>query len=197
MTNPPELRELERESYGESYSDGVIDIFVGISTAWLGAMWLTWPGYLPGAAALVAVSISPMMARRKRFVEARTGYVKFTEQRRRRERAVYTTAGFLFAGLMLVARPLGSLQSDDLDWAVGPDSLIAWLLALVAVAIGIIVVAKRTFAYAAVLIATGAIAAMVEAQLGWPLLVSGVVIFLTGLVMTRRFLDRHPRTETS
>ncbi len=197
MTNSPELRKLERRSYGAAYADGVIDVFVGISTAWLGAVWLLWPDYLPGAAALVAVSISPMTVRRKRFVQARTGYVKFTEHRRRRERLVYTAAGVLFAGFMLMARPLGSLQSDDIDWAVGPDSLIAWLLALIAVVLGVIVGAKRTLAYATVLIATGAIFAMVEARFGWPLLASGVVFFLTGSVMTRRFLNRYPLTEAS
>ena len=79
MTNPPELKELEQRTYGATYSDGVIDIFVGVSLAWIGAIWLTFPDYLSGAVALVAVSISPVMRRRKTFVEARTGYVKFTE----------------------------------------------------------------------------------------------------------------------
>jgi uncharacterized membrane protein len=153
------------------------------------------PMYL-SAAVLVAVSISPMARRRRRFVEARTGYVKFTEQRRRKERRVYTTAGLLFAAFMLLARPLGSLQHEAINWVVGPDALIAWLLALVVVALGVIVEAKRTIVYAAVLVVTGAIAVMADSRFGWPLLVSGVVIFLTGSVMTRRFVNRHPRTET-
>ncbi len=195
MINPPELRELEQERYGAAYSDGVTDLFVGVSMAWLGAMWLLLPDYLPGAAALVGLSISPMMRRRKRFVEARTGYVKFTERRRRRERWIYTTAGILFALVMLLARPLGSLQSDDIDWVVGPDTLIAWLLALVAVVLGVIVGGKRAFVYAAVLIATGAIAVMADTRFGWPMLVSGVVIFVTGWTMMRWFVNRYPGTE--
>ncbi len=197
MAEPQELRELERETYGATYSDGVIDTFVGLSMAWLGAMWLLLPDYLSGAAALVAVLISPMIKRRARFVEARTGYVKFTEQRRRRERGIYTTAGLLFAAFMLLARPLGSLQPDDIDWAVGPDTLIAWLLALVVVVIGLIVGAKRTVAYATVLVATGAVALMADTPFGWPLVVSGVVIFLTGVAMTKQFLSRYPRVEAS
>lgn len=195
MTNPPELKELEQRTYGAAYSDGVVDIFVGVSLAWIGAMWLTFPDYLSGAVALVAVSISPVMGRRKTFVESRTGYVKFTEPRRRRERRIYTTAGFLFAGFMLMARPLGSLQSKDVDWPVGPDSFIAWFLALVALMLGFIVGGRRMFAYAIALGATGVIAAMVDPPLGWPLLVSGVVIALTGFAMTRRFVKRHPRIE--
>lgn len=195
MTSPPELKELEQRKYGATHSDGVIDIFVGVSLAWIGAMWLMFPDYLSGAVALVAVSISPVMGRRKRFVEARTGYVKFTEPRRRRERRIYTTAGFLFAGFMLMARPLGSLQSGDIDWPVGPDSLITWLLALIAVALGVFVEAKRMFAYAATLTATGAIAVMVDTRFGWPLLVSGAVIMTVGWVLMTRFVNRHPRIE--
>ncbi len=195
MTNPPDLKELEQRVYGAAYSDGVIDMFVGLSLAWIGAAWLAFPDYLSGAVALVAVSISPVMGRRKRFVEARTGYVKFTEPRRRRERGIYTTAGFLFAGFMLMARPLGSLQTGDIDWPVGPDSLITWLLALIAVVLGVIVGGKRMFAYAAALIVTGAIAVMVDTPFGWPLRVSGIVIMMVGWGMTRRFVNRHPHIE--
>jgi hypothetical protein len=197
MTTPPELKELEQRRYGATYTDGVIDIFVGVSLAWIGAMWLMLPDYLFGAVALVAVSISPVMGRRKRFVEARTGYVKFTEPRRRRERRIYTAAGFLFAGFMLMARPLGSLQSEEIDWPVGPDSLIVWLLALIAVALGVFVEAKRLFAYAATLAAAGTLAVVLDTRFGWPLVVSGVVITVVGSVLMRRFVDRHPRVEAS
>ena len=196
MTNLPELKDLEQEKYGATYSDGALDIFAGVSLAWIGAMWLIFPDYLSGAVALVAVSISPVTRRRKRFVEARTGYVKFTEPRRRLERRIYTAAGFLFAGFMLMARPLGSLQSGDIDWLVGPDSLITWLLALIAVGLGVFVEAKRMLAYAATLTATGVIAVMVDTRFGWPLLVSGAVITVLGSGLMRRFVDRHPRVET-
>lgn len=195
MNNTPELRALEQERYGATYTDGVIDAFVGIAMAWLGAIWLLLPDYLPGAAALVAVSISPVMRRRNRFVEDRIGYVKFTEHRRRKERTLYTTAGILFAVFMLLARPLGSLQSDDIDWVVGPDALIAWLLALVAVVLGVVIGAKRTFVYAAVLIVGGAITVLVDTRFGWPLLVSGAVILLTGWWMMQQFMSRYPPAE--
>ncbi|MGI9647768.1 MAG: hypothetical protein ACR2OI_04540 [Acidimicrobiia bacterium] len=197
MTNPPELRELEQRRYGATYADGVIDIFVGVSMAWIGAIWLLFPDYLSGAVALVAVSISPVMRRRRRLVEARTGYVRFTEPRRRQERRIYTTAGFLFAGFMLIARPLGSLQPEDIDWPVGPDSLITWLLALIAVALGFFVDTKRLSAYAATLVATGAVALTVDTRFGWPLLVSGAVIMTVGWLLLRQFLDRRPRIEAS
>jgi len=195
MTSPAELKGFEQRRYGATYSDGIIDIFVGVSMAWIGTVWLLLPDILSGAVALVAVSISPVLRKRKRFVEARTGYVKFTEPRRRLERRVYSAAAVLFAVFMLMARPLGSLQSGDIEWPVGPDSLITWLLAPIAVVLGVIVGGKRMFAYAGVLFFTGAIAVMVDTEFGWPLFVSGVVIVLVGWVMTRRFVNRHPRIE--
>jgi hypothetical protein len=195
MTHPPELKEFEQKAYSATHSDGVLDVFVGLSLAWIGAAWLVFPDYLSAAVALVALSISPVMKRRRAFVEARTGYVKFAEARRRRERRTYLVAAFLFAGFMLIARPLGSLQSEDISWPVGPDSLVSWLLAIIAVVLGVIVGGKRLFAYAATLTATGVIAVMVDARFGWPLLVSGVVILAVGWTLKRRFANRHPRLE--
>jgi hypothetical protein len=195
MTTPPELKDLEQRAYGLTYSDGVIDIFVGLSMAWIGAVWLVLPGILSGAVALVAVSISPVLVRRKRFVQARAGYVQFSEPRRRWERRITMTAAFLFAAFMLIARPLGSLQPEDIDWAVGPDSLIAWLLALIAVVLSFFVEGKRFLVYAATLTATGAIAVMADTAFGWPLLISGVVILAVGIALMKRFVNRHPHPQ--
>jgi hypothetical protein len=194
--NTPELNKLEQRAYGATYSDGAIDIFVGLSLALFGAVWILLPDYLPGSLALVAVSVSTVLSARKRFVEARAGYVKFTEPRRRWERRTYLAAAVLLAAFMLMARPLGSLEPRDIDWPVGPGGLIVWLLALIAVALGVRVGVKRMFPYAAVLAATGAVAAVVETSPGWPPLVSGLVIFVVGSVMMRRFIGRHPRVET-
>jgi Flp pilus assembly protein TadB len=74
--------------------------------------------------------------------------------------------------------------------------MVAWLLALIAVVLGVAVGGKRLFGYAAALIATAAVAVMVDTPFGWPLLVSGVVITLVGWAMMRRFVNSHPRIET-
>ena len=195
MTDAPELKSLEQRAYGATYSDGILDTFAGLSLALIGAVWMVLPDYLSGATALVAVSISPMVTRRRRFVEGRVGYVRFTEPRRRWERRIYTAAGFLFGAFMLIARPLGSLQPEDIDWAVGPDSLVAWLLALIAVALSFFVKGKRLLAYAAILTISGAAAVETATRFGWPLLVSGAFILVVGLAMLRQFINRYPRTD--
>lgn len=194
MTNPPELKELEQRKYRATHTDGVIDTFVGLSMVVIGAAWIAIPGVLSAATAVVAISISPMLAWRRRFIEDRTGYVVFTEPRRLWERRIYTTAAVLFGGFMLLARPLGSLQPEEIDWVVGPDSLVVWVVAAIALVLGALAKLTRLFVYALVLAATGLVPVIITAEsFGWPLLISGAVAVAVGSVLIRRFVIRHPR----
>ena len=193
-TNPLELKELEQRTYKATHSDGVIDFFIGISLVVIGVTWIVIPNVLSGATAAVALSISPMLAWRRRFIEARTGYVMFTEPRRLWERRIYTTAAFLFGGFMLLARPLGSLQPEDIDWMVGPDSLVVWLVAGALLLLVVLTKLNRLLGYSLVLAAAGAVPFMIATKaFGWPLLISGVVIVAVGSALIRRFVIRHPQ----
>ena len=197
VTNPPELKELEQRNYKATHSDGVIDVFVGISMVVIGVTWIVIPSLLSGATAGVAIAISPMLAWRRRFMEDRTGYVMFAEPRRVWERRIYTAAAVLFGGFMLLARPLGSLQPEDIDWMIGPDSLVVWLVATVLLLLGVQTKLTRLSVYSLVLIAAGAIPFMVSTEsFGWPLLISGAVIVAVGSALIRRFVIRHPRIVT-
>ena len=197
VANPPELKELEQRNYKATHSDGVIDIFVGISMVIIGVTWIVIPNVLSGVTAGVAISISPMLAWRRRFMEDRTGYVMFTEPRRLWERRIYTTAAVLFGGFMLLARPLGSLQPEDIDWMVGPDSLVVWLVAAVLLLLGVQTKLTRLLVYSLVLTAAGAVPFVISAEsFGWPLLISGAVIVAFGSALIRQFVIRHPRIGT-
>lgn len=192
MTTPPELKELERETYKATHTDGVIDVFVGASMLLIGLTWIMIPNVLSGATAGVAIAISPTLAWRRRFMEARTGYVVFAEPRRLWERRIYTTAAILFGVFMVIARPLGTLQTEEIDWLVGPDSLVVWLVAAVLLALAAITELPRLYAYAAVLIASGAVAVPMETEFGWPLVFSGLLIAAVGVALVRRFVKRYP-----
>ncbi len=197
VTNPPELIELEQQNYKATHSDGALDVFVGLSMVIVGVAWIVIPNVLSGVTAGVAISISPMLAWRRRFIEGRTGYVTFTEPRRLWERRIYTTAAVLFGGFMLLVRPLGSLQPEDIDWLVGPDSLVVWVIAAVALVLGALTQLTRLFAYVLVLAAAGVVPIIIAAEsFGWPLLMSGAVIAVVGSVLIRRFVIRHPRIGT-
>ncbi len=197
VTNPPELKELEQRNYKATHSDGVIDVFVGMSMVVIGVTWIVIPNVLSVVTAGVAISISPMLAWRRRFIEDRTGYVMFTEPRRLWERRIYTTAAVLFGGFMLLARPLGSLQPEDIDWMVGPDSLVVWLVAAVLLLLGVQTKLTRLLVYSLVLTAAGTIPFVISTEsFGWPLLISGAVIVAVGSALIRRFVIRHPRIGT-
>jgi hypothetical protein len=194
VTNPPELKELEQQKYKATHADGVIDAFVGLSMVIIGVAWIVIPSVLSGVTAGVAISISPMLAWRRRFIEARTGYVMFTEPRRLWERRIYTTAAVLFGAFMLLARPLGSLQPEEIDWVVGPDSLVVWIVAAFALVLGAVTKLTRLFVYVLVLAAAGLVPVIIAAEsFGWPLLISGAVVGAVGSVLIGRFVIFHPR----
>jgi hypothetical protein len=194
VTNPPELKELEQQKYKATHADGVIDAFVGLSMVIIGVAWIVIPSVLSGVTAGVAISISPMLAWRRRFIEARTGYVMFTEPRRLWERRIYTTAAVLFGAFMLLARPLGSLQPEEIDWVVGPDSLVVWVVAAFALVLGVATKLTRLFVYVLVLAAAGLVPVIITAEsFGWPLLISGAVLGAVGSVLIGRFVIFHPR----
>jgi len=155
------------------------------------------PSVLSGVTAGVAIAISPMLAWRRRFIEDRTGYVVFTEPRRLWERRIYTTAAVLFGGFMLLARPLGSLQPEEIDWIVGPDSLVVWVVAVFALVLGAVTKLIRLLVYVLVLAAAGLVPFMIAIEsFGWPLLISGAVVGAAGTLLIRRFVILHPRIGT-
>lgn len=192
MANSSELKDLEQKTYRATHSDGVIDVFVGVSMVLIGAAWIVFPNVLSGVTAGVAVCISPMLAWRRRFLEARTGYVKFAESRRRWERRIYTTAAVLFGGFMVLARPLGALQPGEVDWRVNPDSLVVWLVATVLLVLAMLTKVSRLYGYALVLVVAGAAPVVTGDSFGWPLFISGVVIAAVGSMLLRRFVSQHP-----
>ena len=200
MTQQRDVESLERGAYRASFSDGIIDIFVGASLMWIGAVWIWLPDLAGLAGVFPAVFVTVMLTARKRFVEARLGYVKWREPRRRWERR--NLIAFLGAGVallvigvaMFVAVRQGALDSDA-HRTLAPG-LMAWLLALLATGLAFLMTSWRMLAYAGVLAATGLITVWAEARPGWPLLAAGTVIAVTGLMLFARFIRRHPVVET-
>jgi hypothetical protein len=200
MAQQRDVEALERGAYRATYSDGIIDIFVGISLMWVGAVWIWLPDLGGLAGIFPAVFIAVMLTARKRFLEARLGYVKWREPRRRWERR--NLVALLGAGIALLVVGVavfvvvrqGALDSDaPRPFAPG---LMAWLLALLAMGLAFLMSSWRMLAYAGVLAAAGLITVWAEARPGWPLLVAGVVITATGIVMFARLVRRHPVMET-
>ena len=196
MTSNQDLQNLERQTYRDSYSDGIIDIYVGISLLWMGVAWIWLPDSAGLAGVLPAIFITPMLAGRKRFLENRIGYVKWTKPRRQWEHrnlagALIAGTAFLLLGVGVYLLASDSTADGDILSNVGPG-LIAWLLAVVAIGLAFLMSARRMLAYAGVLIAGGIWTAQENASPGWPLLAAGTVITVTGIAMLITFVRNNP-----
>lgn len=197
MSEARELEALERTAYRQSYSDGIVDIFVGASLAWIGIAWIWLPDLAGLAGIFPAVLVTAMLEGRKRLVESRVGYVKWSEPRRRWERRNLVFA--LLAGVALFALGVGVFvvagsraEGTGILGPLGPG-ILAWLLALLAIGLAFLMSTGRMLLYAAVLAIGGAVAAGADANPGWPLLPAGIVIAATGVAMLSAFLrGTHP-----
>jgi hypothetical protein len=138
-----------------------------------------------------------MLALRTRIVEPRAGYVRWAPARRQRQaRSLLAVAAFGL-GLLAVTGAVVALGSTWIaDSTVTAEAgLLAWLLALAALALFVVMQTWRMVAYAAVLAAGGVVAALADLDPGWPLLASGIVVLAVAGGLLTRFLrtSRSPR----
>jgi len=201
MADDQDLQALERGAYRDSYSDGIIDIYIGVSLAWIGIAWLWLPDIAGLAGIFPAVFLPVMLEARKRFLEPRVGYVKWAGPRRQWEQrnlaiALVVGIGFLLLGIGVYATTSRSSADSDLPRMFVPG-LIAWLLALLAIGLAFIMEAWRMLAYATILVLAGIITAWADASPGWPLLAAGIPITIIGIVMLVQFIRQNPAMEAS
>ena len=190
------MQALESQTYRASYSDGIIDLLVGASLLWIGIAWIFLPDIAGLAGVFPAVLVTPFLAWRKKFLGDRAGYVRWSGARRGWERR--GLLGMLAAGVGTFLLGLGvfiaTTRGDgetDVARAIMPG-LIAFLLSLMALGLGVLMQARRMFVYAAVLAAGGVVTAWADANPGWPLLPSGALVLVTGLVMLVQFVRDNP-----
>ena len=197
MTNENMLSNIEREAYHASSRDGVIDLFAGVSLVWIGAAWIWLPGIAGLAGVFPAIFVASIWAGRKRLIEERAGYVRWSAPRRRWERR--NSMLVLAAGVAMFLFGIGAFMAFDdgptrLFDSIGP-AILAWLLALMAIGLAFMLSAPRMLLYGAALAISGAIAAAIDANPGLPLLISGAVAAVAGGVLLRKFLADNPRVQ--
>lgn len=195
MDEPADLETMEREAYRIWWSDGIVDIYLGLSMLWIGAMW-TWVSGLAGLAGVFpAIFVAPMLAAHRRFVEPRLGHVEWRPARRAWEgRNMLLMLG---AGVMLFLLGVSAyLFVERAGGGVGlAPGLLAWILALLATGLAFVLDARRMLLYAVVLAVSGMVVVLLQATPGWPMLTGGAVATAVGLVMLRRFSERYPVIE--
>lgn len=185
-----ELTAREVDAYLSSYSDGLVDLFVGLAVVWIGVAWL-WIEPLAGLAGIfpaVLVPVVPLV--RRRLVEPRAGYVRWSAPRRRWERDQLSRLLWLGVGAFALGSAGFAIVSDGMESAAA--GLPAMLLAIPAFVLGIASGLRRLLAYGAVLVTGGALTILFERDPGADLLAAGIVVLVTGAVLWTRFTRTHP-----
>ncbi len=196
MDTNADLEAIEREAYRSSYSDGIIDVFVGLSLLVIGAIWVWAEDYGGLAGILPAVMTPSLIPLRKKIVEARGGYVKWSPPRRRWERrnllgAIGAGVATFLLGIAAYLMAEGAAPGRDLVYEAAPG-LLAFILAVMAIIIGMIMEHWRFFGYAGVLVAGGVVAVVYDTNPGLPLLLAGIAVTVVGAAMLVRYLRANP-----
>lgn len=193
---PNDIAALERSTYRARWSDGLFDLYAGLSLLWIGVAWL-WLEPIAGFAAVFpAALVAPFIAFRTHFIEDRAGYVRFSDDRRRWERR--NLVGLLVGGAVMLVALVGFavLASDgsgitDVFEAIGPG-ILAFLVAIPVAVIAVASMLPRLFGYVIVLVAGGLGAAALDTNPGVPLLIAGAVMAAVGTWLVVRFVRSHP-----
>ena len=194
-----DLESLESEAYRESFSDGLVDLFVGFGLVLIGALWLWFPEVAGLAGALAAAVAWALVPIRRRIVEPRVGHVKWAAPRLKWERRQYwrlfglgSVALLLGVGLVLtIVRGDAATSGDPNVVAALPAFLFAIGAFVLAAASGI----TRLWGYGTVLVIAAAVTIVVGAGPGGSLLVAGAVTGAAGVVLLSRFLRANPVRE--
>jgi hypothetical protein len=192
-----DVKQLEASAYRESFSDGLVDMFVGLGLLWIGASWILLPSLVPLSVVvppLLAVALFPV---RQRVLEPRVGYVRWTAPRRHWERrqlvglfAAGATAFGLVAFLGSYAIANGVTLPDARAFA---PAIPAILVAIPAVAVAVATGLVRVWVYLLVLVIAGAVTVAYALDPGWPLAITGLGALLGGAWLLTRFLRSNPR----
>lgn len=199
MSDRDSLQTLEESAYRRAYSDGIIELFVGLSLLFIGSMWILLPDYAALAGVIPAVLIPSMIPIRKKFVEDRLGYVRWSEPRRNKERrnlvAMVAVGVLLFMGGIAAFFVVDRSMVDQALLDVVAPGLLAWLLALATLGLAFLMETWRFVVYAVVLALAGLVTGILGANPGWPLTTAGAVVAATGAILLIRFTRENPRQE--
>jgi hypothetical protein len=188
------LSTLETRLHRGRYVDGTLDLLVGLAV-----LTVALDLYLGEAYGLVVLAaISPLAWRgvRRRLVEPRLGFVRFTAERRERQtsalrRLLLGLVAACIAGVacFFVLRGLEAPSEVRLPFGLGLAALI--------IGVGVGLDQRRLFAYGALLAASFAAAIPMGGrdELPQTVAVAGVIITICALWRLGTFLARNPLRE--
>jgi len=190
------LSKLEQRLFTEYFDDGLLDLFVGTGIALIGFMWIL---ELVALGAIVPVLLAPFWKiARQKIVEPRAGVISFRAERKAENKSVFTRWALfglviLITEIVLLEAP-GSkgIRNSDLLASMIP-ALPAILIALPLTLVAFFLKLSRFAFYGTLAVIFGMLATYdLGLEPGHTLLLTGLVIFLLGLMVVHRFLNEHP-----
>jgi len=196
MSDPLDLKAIERKAYTSRFRDGLWEISCGITVLyWWGfallmdsGLGLDWRKWMPLALAVAFVPVAIIARLRARVTAPRLGTVRPGPVRRKKLR----TMGWVLSGLIAIQVVVVVLTSRG---GMGLTGLLAPVMGGFIIFLPIAAIAfwndfTRGFIYAALLGATVSIYMVLSSWI--PFAAVGGVILLTGIVVFIRFLRDYP-----
>jgi hypothetical protein len=197
MTPIDDLNAVEERAYRSTWDDGILDLLLGLGLVLLGVLFRTDLAGLAGV--FVAALLLPVWAAAKKLItEPRLGYVKFSEQRRARERgwsrgliALGAAMFVLAVGLYFSQMNSGGLREVLTELNAG-YLLFGVLIGVGFAGAGSMIELPRLWAYAGIVVLATGVGSFSGVALEDALLAAGIAVSVWGAIVFRRFLARHP-----
>ncbi len=185
------LASTEAKVFHAYWQDGILDLIAGAGAVLIGVGWVL--GYVLSVVLVPALVLTAWPILRRRITDPRLGRVRFSARRRftmLHGMIAVVSLGILLGGLTVTHVYRGTVTSQLVRWlAPGIPALILAALSLsAAAALGLL----RFVGYAGGFVAAALLAAVLDADPGWAILLGGAVVCASGAVMLSRFLREFP-----
>jgi hypothetical protein len=193
MAEESSLRRLKRKAYLDYHQDGILDVLIGVAILGFG-LWIRLDQ--PIFAFLCLFCFGSYIQLKNAITVPRFGYVRFQEGKR--ETGLLIALGI---GLVLLALVVGILYLLGPDRVgLAPFTFLRKFHVYVMSSIGAVLMAifglwsgiRRLLAYALFLIAALVITYLFDLDRSVPLLLTGSVLMLMGLILMMRFIRGNP-----
>lgn len=186
------LRRLELRTNRAYWSDGLLDLFSGLSVTIIGISWITHFAAFGGVVPALLIPLwGPV---RRRFTEPRLGLVELAQARQNRNRAFMRL--MVFAGVVSLLLGVGAFLA--LSRGLTPSVLVVKAIPGLVVGLAGIAAAEalqlpRFLIYGGLTVATALVVAVIpELNPGWAFVSGGVAALIGGTRLAIRLARRHP-----
>lgn len=190
MQKQLDVKEIEKKIYRQYFEDGILDMAIGFGFMAAG-LFVEFDLYYLIGAFLGLLLIFP--AFKKKFTARRIGLVNYNAARKDRTKLLFTFS--LIAGIALLGITIFNGVGADTALGRWVSQNMMWVLAgsmmLVALVLGWVLSFQRLMVYGVVLcIAVGG--SQYFGSFPWNLFITGLFMFLVGIICLFRFSKRYP-----